>query len=364
MPLRIYYAAGNHDMAERMPTMKTIRLLMLFTACAALAATFFGGCRKDKKKGAGQEDDVVRGKIIASLEKENLDISLEKVNRAWQLEVLDEHKPGVAQYENWQQRFLDTWIEQEVMARLAREKKLDQTAEFKLMRNIKETSLLAALYYRDYISPELQKVDVRTGEAEQYFEEHKKDYFFNDRFFVGWRNVRRIVLDADSDPSELYRKLQADPSGFAATAREYSMDKETAMQGGDMGRIFIGDPRLDPGVLPVYFFTPKGEVSHPVAGAAGWHIVYVTDASPADRDFLPLADDRLREVEAALKFEKMQEKRTKLMARYKKDMGLKVVDSLVPEIAPDWVLPSSQPAPEQEQPAVPPPATPEPFQLQ
>ena len=312
--------------------------------CALCAAVLVAGCSGKKEKKPGDTTKDARGRVAAELLEPGRKIGIQTVNRAWQLEVRDDLKPRVAEADDWQSKFLDQWIEQEALAEMARRKGIDKSEEFKTFLEVRETVLLAKLYERDYITPVLDKIKAAPDEVDAYYEKHKRDLFFNDRFFVGRRVVSHIVLDERTDPTSIYDELKRDPEKFASYAKEYSTDTNTAAKGGDLGEIRVGDPRIHPAVVNAYFFTPKGEISLPTPGPTGWHLVYVRDASPEADDFLPLNDMRRIEVSNALLFQKKEEKRTQIIDGLKKQMRVKVHKEMIPKIAPDWAKKDKKPA--------------------
>lgn len=311
---------------------------------AFIAAVVFAGCADKNSTKSEQDKGKPHGRAAAELLKPKVKVGIDTVNKAWQLEVRDDLKPMVAEAPDWQSKFLNQWMEQEVLAEMARRKRIDKTDEFKIFLEVRATVLLAKLYERDYITPELNKIKARPDEVDAFYEDHKRDMFFNDRFFVGWRVVSHIVLDEHTDPTSIYQELKNDPGKFAAYAKEYSTDTTTGANGGDLGQIRVGDPRIHPAVVPAYFFTPKGEISQPTPGPTGWHLVYVRDASPEQEDFLPLNELRRIEVSNALLYKKKEEKRTQMIDKLRKEMRVKVHKEMIKEIAPDWAKKGKRPA--------------------
>lgn len=322
---------------------------------AALVLSLFAvsapSCKKDSgKQGAGKarEKKAAPPKdAIATFKKAGLHISLREVNTAWDKELPDQNKFAIRNSkENWKQQFLNQWIDVSVLAELARRKGLDKTDEFKTEIAVKEKALLGGLYYRDYILPELEKVTVKDEDIEKYYEDNK-----DAQFFTGWREVSHIVVNSEEKARQLAAELKKTPAGFAAAARQHSIDKESA--GGSLGRVFKGDERVPPEAESVYLFTPVGQVGGPVQSGRGWHIVFVTDASPADMDYMPLTGELRTRIEQMARIRKMEEKYDRMLAEYKNDMDLQVETGMVPEIAGAWERKMDEMIPSMQQPPAP-----------
>jgi len=98
--------------------------------------------------------------------------------------------------------------------------------------------------------------------------------------------VRHILVPEEEVAKELLERLQKGESWFQL-AQEYSEDRSTAAQGGDLGWIARGDT-----VKPfedVAFALEVGEISGVVATPYGWHILQVLG-----KEVRPLRDDQIQ----------------------------------------------------------------------
>lgn len=76
----------------------------------------------------------------------------------------------------------------------------------------------------------------------------------------------------------LYEVAKADPSKFEDLAREYSEDKGSAKQGGQLGWFGVG--QMVPEFEDVSFSLPAQSLSEPFRSQFGWHIIYKYAAKP------------------------------------------------------------------------------------
>lgn len=89
------------------------------------------------------------------------------------------------------------------------------------------------------------------------------------------RSREKAKAIADS----VYRALQANPSTFGSLARSYSDDETGQYQDGDLGflRLDQVEPRFQTAVLQL----KPGQVTHPVEGEAGFHILMLVEERPS-----------------------------------------------------------------------------------
>ena len=78
---------------------------------------------------------------------------------------------------------------------------------------------------------------------------------------------------------ELRGKLQDEPGEFAALARRISDDAASAQRGGKLGWLAVEN--ITPEIRGVVATLNKGQISKPIEGREGFHIVKVDDTRPA-----------------------------------------------------------------------------------
>ncbi len=100
-------------------------------------------------------------------------------------------------------------------------------------------------------------------------------------------HVRHIFTTDQAKAQSIAERLSTDGAeGFAALAQQESEDASTAANGGDLGWIPNDAPMVPRVVVHTAFSLQVGEVSDPVQGEAGYHIVKL-EAREAERPLSP-----------------------------------------------------------------------------
>ncbi len=87
-------------------------------------------------------------------------------------------------------------------------------------------------------------------------------------------HARHILVKDKSDAKRLRSELKGGKS-FEKLAAEASIDKASAVRGGDLG--WFTEEKMVPPFAEVAFALDKGEISKPVQTKFGWHIIQVED---------------------------------------------------------------------------------------
>jgi len=124
-----------------------------------------------------------------------------------------------------------------------------------------------------------ESIPVSDKEIETYYLEHK-DQFKTDQS----ANLSYVFFEkkaSQSDEEESKKKLMEikndilQGDDFAELAKDYSEDKTSAENGGDLG--WFGKGMMVPAFEQAAFSLKPGEVSDPVKTEFGWHLIKVTD---------------------------------------------------------------------------------------
>ncbi len=91
--------------------------------------------------------------------------------------------------------------------------------------------------------------------------------------------VEKVMAEKKAEAEKLAKELQADNSKFAAYAKKYSEDPNSARQGGDLG--FFGKDTMVKEFADAAFNAKPDKVTDPVKSQFGYHIILVTDRREA-----------------------------------------------------------------------------------
>ena len=91
--------------------------------------------------------------------------------------------------------------------------------------------------------------------------------------------VEKVLNQKKAEADKIAKELQADSSKFAAYAKKYSEDENSAIQGGDLG--FFEKDKMVPEFAQYSFSAKPNTVSNPVQTQYGYHIIMVTDRKEA-----------------------------------------------------------------------------------
>lgn len=143
----------------------------------------------------------------------------------------------------------------------------------------------------EFVKPESEKVQYVVLTPDQFKsvkpteEEVKTFYEQNAKRFAApeQRRARHILIGFGSEEKaaqktaeELAASLRANPDSFAAEAKAKSIDKGSAVEGGDLG--WFGKGAMVPAFEQAVFGAKKGDIVGPVRTEYGFHVIQVTDA--------------------------------------------------------------------------------------
>jgi parvulin-like peptidyl-prolyl isomerase len=197
----------------------------------------------------------------------------------------------------------------------------DTEARLLLREGLREVQLVGL-----YVNPE-EFVEDET--VQTYYQQNKADFSRDPR-----ARVRHILLEPDTtardpldsikDTIETVRRRFRAGDSFSVLAEQYSDDKKTAPEGGDLGWVTADDLESS---LANEVFTPAGDtddISNLVRTQEGYHLVYVEEGP--ERSFRSLSEVR-PEIQSRLVSDTHQKQARLQAQQYRQDI-LEAEDSL------------------------------------
>ncbi len=177
--------------------------------------------------------------------------------------IIEPGEPFTAEHPGFQ-TVLDQLIDQKLMAQEARRLGLDTgddaqrrllAAEERILGNILVESLVA----KEVTEPAIQRMYDEQVKLQQLDDEVR---------------IRHILVEDETTAEKVIADLKAG-GDFAAIAFEYSTDKDTRLEGGDLG--FVAPNLLDEPFPSTIANTQVGAYSQPFQTDRGWHILQVDE---------------------------------------------------------------------------------------
>ena len=169
------------------------------------------------------------------------------------------------------EKFLDELIKKELIYQHAKKMRLDNNEEYlEKVREFEKLTLVALSLKKEVDD----KVRVDENEVRTFFDENQE------KFTVGTQiKASHILVKTEDEAKKAYERIMSGEK-FEAVAKEVSIDKGSADNGGDLG--FFGRGRMVPEFERAALSLKTGEVSQPVKTRFGYHIIKQTDIKMGD----------------------------------------------------------------------------------
>ena len=149
------------------------------------------------------------------------------------------------------------------------------------------------------------------ADAKKYYNDNRTQFHV-----AAGRTASHILVATKAEADRI--ALEATPQNFADLAKQYSTDTGTKDNGGNLGPLQKGT--LVPEFEKVAYALKKGEISAPVKTQFGWHIIYVSNVTPART--IPFAEAKTGIIQQQLQTkrnEKLTEWGQKTLADWEKE---------------------------------------------
>ncbi|MCS7149405.1 MAG: peptidylprolyl isomerase [Caldimicrobium sp.] len=202
-------------------------------------------------------------------------------------------------------KFVEDWVYMELLSQEAKKRNLENDPDFKAKLEQQKKILLAQeLIKRDFVP----KLKISDKEAKEYYEKNKEHYKLPKRY-----RVSHIQVKEEKDIKAVQERLKKGEP-FEKLAKEVSIDKERAKEGGSLG--YLEEGKMPPEFEKVLKGMKPGQISGPVKTPFGWHILKLEEIKePSYIEFKTLKE--------SIKNILVEEKREKLMEEFMAELRKK-----------------------------------------
>jgi len=155
-------------------------------------------------------------------------------------------------------------IDMKVMAKAARDEKMDDSEVFKRRLEYLEERALRRAYFSEKISAAVTPETLKTA-----YDDYVKTFVPQEEV-----HARHILVASEDDAKAIKKEIDAGAS-FEELAKTKSIDPSAAQNGGDLG--FFSKGMMVPEFEAAAFAMDIGKVSDPVKSQFGWHIIKVEE---------------------------------------------------------------------------------------
>lgn len=174
-----------------------------------------------------------------------------------------------AQNPDFRQQCFNEVLSIHLYAKMGKEEKLEETAEFKRAIENAKKDILAQLAMRKVLS----SVSVSEEECREYYNDHKSRFQRE-----ASATAKHILVESEEECLKILEAINAGEKEFEQAAREYSSCPSGA-KGGDLGT--FGPGQMVPEFDKAAFEAEIGKVVGPVKTNFGYHLIKVEDRTEA-----------------------------------------------------------------------------------
>ena len=184
-----------------------------------------------------------------------------------EFQSLPEYAQQLFTDEQGREKFLNEIVNKEMLHQEALKKGLDKTPDFqKKVEEFKKITLVTELFEKDVMA----KAKVSDQEVKAYYDEHKEEFAPTTQI-----KASHILVKTEDEAKRVMERLKKGEK-FADIAKAVSIDKGSAINGGDLG--YFSKGQMVPEFEKAASSMNIGDVSSvPVRTEFGYHIIKVTD---------------------------------------------------------------------------------------
>lgn len=163
------------------------------------------------------------------------------------------------------ERFVDELVKKEILYQEAKKEGLENNPEYrKKVEDFKRISLISLLLEKEIEA----KAKVNDADLKKYYEDHKAELTTG-----GQLRASHILVKTEAEADKILEQLKKG-GDFAKIAKDESIDKNSAVRGGDLG--FFSRGQMVPAFENAAMKLKVGEISGPVKTQFGYHIIKLT----------------------------------------------------------------------------------------
>jgi foldase protein PrsA len=231
----------------------------------ALVALVFYSC-DGKSQGTGADKGDKKGTILAKVNDKIL--TYEDLQAQFPSEVRDQLRGADLQ------EAVETWINTVLVAEKGRQMGLEKYPDVHAAIEFRTADAIA----RKTLELEIKEKNVVTAaEIDSVYRAEKDSYKLEQNRY----RASHILVGTIDEAEAIYNRLQKGDD-FAKLAEDYSIDRQSAASGGDIG--FFTEDQIDPDFAQAVRGLKDGEISKPVKSNFGFHIIKLTGRQEAGSD--------------------------------------------------------------------------------
>ncbi|GAB4491080.1 MAG: peptidyl-prolyl cis-trans isomerase [Thermodesulfovibrionales bacterium] len=275
--------------------------------------------------GCSKMDSGQKGPYLAKID----GTTITQADMDKELGSLPEYAKGMFEDAAGREKFLNEIINKEVLYKEAVKKGLDKNQDYlKKVEEFKKLTLVSELIEKEV----MDKAKVSDQDIKDYYEKNKQD-------FAVTKEIRasHILVKTEAEARKVLERLKKGDK-FADIAREVSIDKGSAKNGGDLGYFKKG--QMVPAFEKAAASLKVGSINEePVKTEFGYHIILVTDKKRGE----VIEFERIRDMlSQKLSAERQKEAFDKYIADVKKNYKIEINKDALAKA-------SSSPTPEEKE---------------